>query len=380
MSLVQTLECTYKIACGAHGGVPSLCHYPSLTCKSRRGRDPGQEPHVWMWSRRPSTRQERPIPAKHSLCMGSPPSSPHPRTGRGQGAQHACWFAGLPRSASQTPQRWHAAAGSPGGDRAAGCAGQSHRRPGQSWRCPQGAWARVWAPSVGKWRHSKTSYSPMWLGLCEVSLDYLSPLPGGPASGRWWQVLSSTLCFSACRGTKKRAAHLQFSRWTLLKSKQSKLRLWAIAVLQVSGPDYIHIENKQAGGPPTAHSILCCSHFPIRGWQGELHSHTSPSTHTSMFYKQRLRKLLIKKSHLLQRSQYAAPWLLLKEATISNNFSQRKEKIPERLLHQSPKFLIQMFASEDACENLFGIPYFSDYKYLNSLGSFQDVRMEQRMN
>lgn len=119
---------------------------------------------------------------------------------------------------------------------------------------------------------------------------------------------------------------------------------------------------------------------PIRGWQGELHSHTSPSTHTSMFYKQRLRKLLIKTSHLLQRSQYAAPWLLLKEATISNNFSQRKEKIPERLLHQSPKFLIQMFASEDACENLFGIPYFSDYKYLNSLGSFQDVRMEQRMN
>lgn len=91
-----------------------------------------------------------------------------------------------------------------------------------------------------------------------------------------------------------------------------------------------------------------------------------------MFYKQRLQKLLIKTSHLLQRSQYAAPWPLLREATISNNFPQRKEKIPERLLHQSPKFLIQMFASEDACENLFGIPYFSDYKYLNSLGSFQD--------
>lgn len=72
--------------------------------------------------------------------------------------------------------------------------------------------------------------------------------------------------------------------------------------------------------------------------------------------------------------------LLLREAAVFDDFSQSEENVPEKLHHWNPTFLIQMFVSEAFCENLFGIPCFSGYRYLNSLGFYYGEAQESQGN
>lgn len=72
--------------------------------------------------------------------------------------------------------------------------------------------------------------------------------------------------------------------------------------------------------------------------------------------------------------------LLLRECDVFDHFSQSEENVPEKLHRQNPMFLIQMFVFEAFCGNLFGIPCFSGYKYLNSLGFFYEEAPESQDN
>lgn len=60
----------------------------------------------------------------------------------------------------------------------------------------------------------------------------------------------------------------------------------------------------------------------------------------------------------------------LRKAAAFDCFSQNEENVPESLHRWNPMFPIQTFVFEASCENLFEIPCFSSYKYLNSPGSF----------
>lgn len=72
--------------------------------------------------------------------------------------------------------------------------------------------------------------------------------------------------------------------------------------------------------------------------------------------------------------------LLLRKAAVSEVFSRSEENVPENLHPQNPMFPIRMFVFEVFCENLFEIPCFSGYKYLNSLGFFYGEAQESQDN
>lgn len=159
--------------------VPDSWQEPMVTCLHRviiQGRHISRPQSLFFdWGAALTTLNMPGQPAEEGLWASQPPSSPHPRRGRGRGARRAGWCAAPPRSASQTPRRWRAAAGFPGGGPAAGCAGRSRRRRGSSSRPPRGARGRVGAPPVGKRQKGE-----LWLGHSGITKHLLLVWHSGP--------------------------------------------------------------------------------------------------------------------------------------------------------------------------------------------------------